>query len=73
MLICRANRSWTDADNGALETLKKITKCEPVALLNGVEINVVETVLGDLPKKRSLLRRKLKKIVRFQYFTKSQF
>ena len=72
ILVCRANRSWTEADIGVLETLKKLTRCEPVALLNGVELNVVETILGDLPKKRSLLRRKLKNIVRFQYFTKSQ-
>lgn len=72
VLICRANRSWTDADNGALETLKKITKSEPVALLNGVELNVVETVLGDLPKKRSFIRRLAKNIMRLEVSSKHQ-
>ena len=72
VLVCRANRTWTDADNGVLETLKKITKCEPVALLNGVELNVVETVLGELPKKRSFLRRLAKKIIQFQFSSKHQ-
>jgi len=72
VLVCRANRSWTDADNGVLETLKKLTKCEPVALLNGVELNVVETVLGDLPKKRSFFRRLAKKILRLQISSKHQ-
>jgi len=72
VLICRANRSWTDADNGALETLKKITKSEPVALLNGVELNVVETVLGDLPKKRSFIRRLAKNIIRLEVSSKHQ-
>ncbi len=72
VLVCRANRSWTEADNGALETLKKLTRCEPVALLNGVELNVVETVLGDLPKKRSFLRRLAKKILLLKVSSKHQ-
>ena len=72
VLVCRANRSWTDADNGVLETLKKLTKCEPVALLNGVALNVVETVLGDLPKKRSFFRRLAKNILRLQVSSKHQ-
>lgn len=72
VLVCRANRSWTDADNGVLETLKKQTKCEPVAFLNGVELNVVETVLGDLPKKRSFFRRLTKNIMRLQVSSKHQ-
>ena len=72
ILLCRANRVWSDADQGAIETLKKITSNEPVVILNGVENQVVETVLGDLPKRRSWLRRISKKIIRFQLKTHYQ-
>lgn len=72
VLLCRANRVWTDADQGALEILRKITKQEPVVLLNGVEFEVVESVLGDLPKKRSWLRRILKNIIRLQFKSRYQ-
>ncbi len=72
ILLYRANRVWSDADQGAIETLKKITRKEPVVLLNGVESQVVETVLGDLPKRRSWLRRIAKKIIRFQFKTHYQ-
>ena len=67
LLVCRANRVWSQADQGALNVLKKVTNQEPVVLLNGVEFQVIETVLGDLPKKRSRFRRILKSIVRLQF------
>lgn len=72
ILVCRSNRIWSNADQGALETLKTITTREPVILINGVETQVIETVLGDLPKKRSRLRRIFKNLVRFQFFTRNQ-
>ena len=68
LLVCRANRTWASADKGALETFTKITSTLPLFLLNGVEIPVIETVLGDLPKKRNLFARTLKKLVRFQFY-----
>jgi polysaccharide biosynthesis transport protein len=72
ILVCRANRVWSAADQGALATLKKTATHEPVALIDGVELLVIESVLGDLPKKRSRARRILKKIVRFQFLTRNQ-
>jgi uncharacterized protein involved in exopolysaccharide biosynthesis len=67
ILLCRANRVWSEADQGALDTLMKITRQEPVVLLNGVETEAVESVLGDLPKKRSWIRRIMKNIIRLQF------
>jgi polysaccharide biosynthesis transport protein len=69
ILVCRANRIWSGADQKGLDVIKKISSREPVLLLNGVELQVIESVLGDLPKKRSRVRRILKQIVRFQFFT----
>lgn len=72
ILVCRANRVWSDADQGAFDILKRITSREPVVLLNGVEFQVVEAVLGDLPKKRSWFRRITKNIIRLQFKSRYQ-
>lgn len=72
LLVCRANHVWSQADQGALDNLKMITANEPLFLLNGVELQVIESILGDLPKKRSRLRRILKRAIRFQFFTRYQ-
>ena len=67
LLVCRANRVWSQADQGAVENITKNTQHTPLFILNGVEPEVVESVLGDLPKKRSWLRKMTKKIIRFQF------
>ncbi|MCX6266478.1 MAG: hypothetical protein NTW16_03870, partial [Bacteroidetes bacterium] len=72
VLFCRANRTWSAADKGVLDILKSITSQEPVIVLNGVELLVVESVLGDLPKKRSLLRSFIKKGIRLQFNSKQK-
>jgi uncharacterized protein involved in exopolysaccharide biosynthesis len=69
ILICRSNRVWTDADQGVLDVLMKLTTQKTQFILNGVEPLVMESILGDLPRKRSWLRRTLKKMVRFQFLT----
>ena len=70
IVVCRANREWSHADQGAFDVLKKITSQEPVVLLNGIELLVIESVLGDLPKKRSWFRRTAKKIIRLQFYSR---
>jgi len=72
ILVCRANRTWSVADQGALDTLRKITSHEPVIFIDGVELQVIESALGDLPKKRSRIRRIVKRFIRFQFFTRNQ-
>jgi succinoglycan biosynthesis transport protein ExoP len=72
LLVCRANRTWSTADEGALETVKKVTDREIGLILNGVSLEVVESILGDLPKSRSRIRRILKNLVRFQFYSRQQ-
>lgn len=72
IMVCRSNRVWTDADQGVLDVISKLTDQKISFILNGVELPVVESVLGDLPKKRSWLRRAIKNIFRFQFFSKNQ-
>lgn len=72
VLVCRANRVWTSADQGVLDILMKLTEQKTHFLLNGVEPLVVESVLGDLPRKRSWIRRALKNMFRFQFLASNQ-
>lgn len=70
-LVTRANRPWTSADATALALFKEATTGpEPTVILNGVKVLEMETVLGELPKKRSLLRQWVKRLVQFRFFTK---
>ena len=69
LMVCRANRVWSQADKGAVENFSKIISRPLQFILNGVELEVIESVLGDLQKKRSWFRKLAKKIVRFQFFT----
>lgn len=72
VLVCRANRAWNEADKIALNSVMKFTKQQPFFILNGVELIEIESILGDLPRKRSWLRQKIKNIVRFQMSSKKQ-
>lgn len=72
LMVCRSNRGWSIADQGALDTIMKITSRPPVLLLNGVETEVVESIIGEMQKKRSLLRRILKKLYLFKFSNKNQ-
>lgn len=72
VLVCRANRVWTEADESIVKDVIKTTGKEPVFLLNGVELPVLESVLGELPKRRSLMHRFLKNVVSLQFFNKEK-
>ena len=72
-LVVRANRSWTEADRNALQLFNEATTGpEPTIVLNGVKVLEMETVLGELPKKRSRFRRWLKRLVQMRFFSKTK-
>lgn len=71
IMVTRANREWKQADDTALDMFKQFARKEPLVFLNGTEIEEIEGVLGVLPKKRTKLRRMLKQLLRFQFYTKS--
>lgn len=72
ILVCRANRVWSDADESAISNLREACGSKINVVVNGVNIIEVESILGDVPKKRSKMRRKMKAMFRFQFFSKSQ-
>lgn len=69
VLVCRSNRVWSEADQTALDTISKFTGKPSYFILNGVELSVIESVLGELPKKRSKFRRAIKKLILFQFLS----
>lgn len=72
ILVCRANRAWSTADESAISNLREVCGSKLNIIVNGVNINEVESMLGDLPKKRSKFRKKIKSIFKFQFFSKNQ-
>jgi len=64
IMVCRSNRSWSEADQGALNTFMKRTRHNPLFLLNGVEMHVVKSAIGEIPGKQSWVRRSMRKKVR---------
>ena len=70
ILVCRSNRLWSKADGNILKNLKEILDSKLQFVVNGVEMNEAESLLGELPKKRSIARRTLKNIICCQFFTR---
>lgn len=71
ILTCRSNRLWAEADKTILENLLQLSPSKINFILNGVNIDEIESVLGDLPKKRSTFRQKMKAMFNFQFFSKN--
>lgn len=56
ILVARANRNWTPADEHAVKVYAKLAGKKPLLFLNGVSTDVLEQVIGEVPKRRGFLR-----------------
>lgn len=72
ILVCRSNRLWSEADQSALNNVLRLVKDKIRFIINGVELKETESVLGDLPKKTTKFRQRVKNMFRFQFFSKNQ-
>ncbi|MEL6191010.1 MAG: hypothetical protein AAFR66_03135 [Bacteroidota bacterium] len=63
LLVCDANRVWREVDKKALQTFQKGTQKKPALVLNRTRVDDLEDFIGEVPKHRSLIRRKLKRII----------
>jgi uncharacterized protein involved in exopolysaccharide biosynthesis len=72
LLVCRANRVWNEADTKVLRIFKKGVKNEPFVFLNGARVDLLEDVIGEIPKKRSWIRRLIKTWVAFGFKQKQK-
>jgi polysaccharide biosynthesis transport protein len=72
VLVCRSNRTWSEADKRAVETLQAYGGDKLKFILNGVALQEVESVIGELPKQRTKLRRSVKNMLRLQFYSNNQ-
>lgn len=72
MAVCvvSAKRGWNKADQSALDDFKQVLKVSPRLVLNGVEPDYMDSVLGEIKKSRSALRSFLKGLVTLQFGNK---
>jgi len=66
-LVCRANRVWGRIDKDLLAIFVKTTGNKPSLLLNGISVDFAEAYIGEVPRKRSFLRRFIKHLVKFEF------
>lgn len=72
LLTARANRTWIDADKHTLERISSISKAPVRLILNGVDVEYLEESMGDLPKKRSFIRRYTKRLLKSGFSSRSR-
>jgi len=54
--VCNAKRKFSNADTNSLEALSKLMFSKPKIILNNTATEAVESVFGEVPRKRSKLR-----------------
>ncbi len=62
LMVCRANRTWTNADRRSLTTVNQFLKRPTRLVLNATRLDLLEDSLGELPRHRSRLRRWVKRL-----------
>jgi uncharacterized protein involved in exopolysaccharide biosynthesis len=72
ILVCRSNRIWSDSDESAIKNLREACAEKLNIIINGVNINEIESVLGELPKSRTKFREKIKSLFKFQFSSKDK-
>ena len=69
VFICRSNRNWRKADDKALALFNSTVNHEPAAILNGTRIDYLDSMIGEIPKRRSWRRRIAKRILTLDFWS----
>jgi uncharacterized protein involved in exopolysaccharide biosynthesis len=67
LLLLDSERVWNEADSRALSHFTKSTSGKNLVALNNIEIDRLETIIGEVPKTRSLARRIIKRAITFNF------
>ncbi|MDD2797841.1 MAG: hypothetical protein PHV20_04535 [Bacteroidales bacterium] len=73
VLVCRANRGWKTVDNRIVKLLIEQTGQQPIILLNGVGLSMLQTQWANFPVKRSKLGNLLIRIMHMEFSAKQKF
>ncbi|WP_163379819.1 GumC family protein [Cyclobacterium sp. SYSU L10401] len=63
VMVLDAERKWTQADLHLLNNLKEMVEIPHLIWLNRMKSDELEDIIGEIPKKRSLIRLKVKKLL----------
>ncbi|MCG6186912.1 GumC family protein [Maribellus maritimus] len=72
ILVTRANRQWLKSDSFAIKDILEASDKEPQVFLNGVELQEMEDLIGEIPRKRSRVRRFLKRLILLKFSSKDK-
>lgn len=67
VLVVNAGKDWGKANTFALDEIRQVLKVRPKVVVNAVDVDELEEVVGEIPKRRSFLRRFIKKLASFQF------
>jgi hypothetical protein len=69
ILVGRATRSWNKADEEVILLYRSSIDHPVLALLNACQVDQLESIIGEIPKKRNPIRRLVKKIINMNFKT----
>lgn len=67
LFILSADCIWAESDARALSLFIKIAAPPPQVILNHIEIDRMEAIIGELPRQRTFVRKAIKRIVTFNF------
>ena len=67
LFIVSGDRVWSESDSRALGIFTKLSTAKAFVVLNHVEIDRLEAIVGEIPKRRSGVRKVAKRIVTFDF------
>jgi len=67
ILVVNASRSWNKSDDNTMESIRSVIDKKTIVALNEMEIIHIETLIGDIPRKRSKIRTAIKDILTLQF------
>jgi uncharacterized protein involved in exopolysaccharide biosynthesis len=67
VLVARTDRRWSPADAQALAWLRRTSDKPIVLVLNGLSLHHLDHFLGDVPRRRNSLRRRLKRLAHLEF------
>ena len=73
ILVAKANRVWTKADIRMLANISEYFQTEPVIFLNGMKLDFLEEIIGEVPKSRSYIRYLLKRVAKLDFKSRHRF
>lgn len=72
IMAARANRAWSSADKNLISQIIENFKNPMQVILNGVDLDEMESILNEVPKRRSKFRRYAKKIIQGKFKLKTR-